>query len=45
MEAKDDFVPWDECGGRFGPISRYAKTNKFVPPHIMVSCIIIKFGG
>ncbi len=37
MGAKDDFVPWDECGGRFGPIARYAKSDKLISLPILVS--------
>lgn len=40
LEGKDDFVPWDERGGRYGPIARYAKTDRFSQPPIMVSCAI-----
>lgn len=43
MGGKDDFVPWDEGGGgcRFGPISRYAKSDKLISSPIMVSSCAI----
>ena len=36
MLEKDDYIPWEESGGRFGPISRYAKPEKKVQSTIPV---------